>query len=135
MTMLTSKRPNDLASWLSLFALVFGHLAVIHFAIGLFWTLRYAIAVPDLWLQLLIFSLPYVAIAGIFVASVVFGYLGRERRSILTFLFGLGVSVAACVYDFKNHRYQISGTGHGPGYIIWWWYYEPYWHGYKPGNI
>lgn len=133
--MLTSRRPNDFASWVGIFALAFGYLAVAHFVIGLFFTLRLAKAVPDFRLHLVIFSLPYMAITGIFAGSVVFGHLGRVRWSALTFVFGLFVSVAACVYDFQNHRYQISGTGHGPTYTMWWWYYEPFWHGYKPGNV
>ncbi len=133
--MLTSRKPNDFASWVGIFTLAFGYLAVAHFVIGLFFTLRLANAVPDFALQLVIFSLPYMGITLVFVASVVLNHLGRFGWGVLTFVFGLLVSVAVCAYDFQNARYQMSGSGHGPDYTIWWWYYEPYWHGYKPGNI
>ena len=114
--------------------LIISYLAIAHFAIGLYQTFR-LVLFSDAHASYFWFSLPYVGITGIFVASVALGHLRRLRWSVVTLGLGLLVSVAVCAYDFKNHRHQIDGTGHGPTYVIWWWYYEPFWHGYEPGNV
>ncbi len=114
--------------------LVLGYMALAHFAIGLYHTFRLAL-IPDMCSTILWVSLPYIGITGIFVASVLLGHFHRLRWSTVTLVLGLFVSVAACVYDFQNHRYQITGGGIGATYTIWWWYYEPFRHGYKPGNL
>lgn len=81
------------------------------------------------------FFLPYVGITAIFVVAIVLGHLGRVRLSAVALGVGLVVSIAACVYDFHNYRYQLGGGGTGHKYTIWWWYYEPYWHNYRPGSV
>lgn len=110
------------------------YLASVHFAFGIFLTLRlgYATDIPTTFIW---FSLPYIAILGIFVTSIVLGHSRHYRGSIVALVLGLLVSVGACIYDFQNYRYQIGGGGIGATYTIWWWYYEPFWHGYKPGNV
>lgn len=114
--------------------LLVGYLGLAHFVIGLFLTLRLMFGsdspVPYFW-----YSLPFIGITGVFVASIVLAHLRRLQGSAVTLIAGLLVSVAACVYDFQNNRYQVSGTGHGATYTMWWWYYEPFWHGYEPGNV
>ena len=118
--------------------LVLGYLAVAHFAVGLYHTFR-LVLFSDAHAAYFWFSLPYIGITGIFVASIVLGHVRRFRWSAVTLVVGLIVSAAACLYDVKNQRYQIHITGapvvRGPVYVIWWWYYEPFWHGYEPGNV
>ena len=118
--------------------LVLGYLALAHFAIGLYHAFR-LVLFTDAHATYLWFSVPYIAITGIFVVSVVLGHIRRLRSSAITLLLGLFVSVAACVYDVRNQRYQFHVTGgpavRGPVYVIWWWYYESFWHGYEPGNL
>jgi hypothetical protein len=114
--------------------LVIACLGIAHFVVGLFLTLRlmFSSDSPGTYVW---FSLPYIAITGIFVASVVCGHIRRFRWSAVTLVLGLFVSVAPCLYDLQNHRYQANGGGTGAQYFIWWWYYEPFWHGYEPGNV
>jgi len=118
--------------------LALGYLALVHFAIGLYHVFR-LILFSDARATYLWFSLPYIGITGIFVASILLGHIRRLRWSAITLFLGLFVSVAACVYDVRNQRYQFHITGgpavRGPVYVIWWWYCEPFWHGYKPGNV
>ena len=109
-------------------------LASVHFTYGIYLTLRLGFGI-DLPAHFIWFSLPYIAILGIFITSIVLGLTNRYRGSIVALVLGLLVSVGACIYDFQNYRYQIGGSGTGATYTIWWWYYEPYWHGYKPGNV
>jgi hypothetical protein len=114
--------------------LVIAYLGAAHFLVGLFFTFRlmFASDAPEGYLW---FSLPYVGITAVFVVAIVHGHIYRLRLSGVAVALGLLVSVAACMYDFRNHRYQISGTGHGPTYTIWWWYYEPFWQDYEPGKL
>ena len=118
--------------------LVMAYLAVAHYVVGLYFTLRLML-VSDSPAIHVWFSLPYIGITGIFVASVVLGHLRRLRWSAVALVLGVLVSVATCAYDLKNQRYQIHLTGspavRGPIYVIWWWYRESFWHGYEPGNI
>ena len=116
------------------FVLVMAYLAVAHFAIGLFITLRHLLA-SDAQAIYVRFSLPYIGITGIFVVSIILGHIRRFRWSAFTLALGLLVSTGICLYDFQNHRYQATGGGTGAQYFIWWWYYEPFWHGYEPGNV
>ncbi len=105
--------------------LVLGYLALAHFAIGLYHTFR-LVLFTDAHAAYFWFSLPYIGITGIFVVAVVLGHMRRFRWSAVTLLVGLIVSVAACVYDVKNQRYQIHVTDspavRGPIYFTWWWY-------------
>lgn len=114
--------------------LVLSFLAVAHFVIGLFFTLRLAFSL-DSPAVMVWFSLPYVGIAAIFITSLFLVLAKRLRWSAIMLVLGLLVSVGAFVYDFQNGRYQFIGTGHGPTFTIWWCYYEPFWYGYQPGNI
>lgn len=105
--------------------LVLGYLALAHFAIGLYHMFRMAL-ITDAHATYLWFTFPYIGITGVFALSVVLGHIRRLRWSALTLVVGLIVSVAACVYDVKNQRYQIHISGspdvRGPVYVIWWWY-------------
>jgi|GEM_PF-2930992 len=114
--------------------LVLGYLAVAHYCLGLYITTTYMLVSnsPAIYVR---FALPYIGITAIFVTAIVLGHMRKLRWSAILLAAGLLVSVAACVYDFHNHRYQASGGGTGHQYFIWWWYYEPFWHGYKPGNL
>ncbi|MFH1417828.1 MAG: hypothetical protein ABII12_06025 [Planctomycetota bacterium] len=114
--------------------LVFSCLMLAHFAIGIYLTSRLMFASdrPGAYAW---FLLPYVGILGVFLLSGVLAYARRTRSSIAALLLGLSLSTAACVYDFTHARYQIGGGGTGATYTIWWWYYEPFWHGYEPGNL
>jgi hypothetical protein len=114
--------------------LVLAYLGVAHFLVGLLLTLRVMFASGSTGIYFR-FLLPYLAIIAIFAGSAVLGHVRRFRWSGLLLVLGIVASVGACVYDFQNHRYQATGSGIGPQYFIWWWYYEPFWHGYKPGNV
>lgn len=114
--------------------LLVGYLGLAHFVIGLFLTLKLMFG-SDSPVAYFWYSLPFVGIAAVFVAAIVLGHFRRLRWSAVTLIVGLLVSVAMCVYDFQNGRYQITGTGHGAMYTMWWWYYEPFWQGYEPGDV
>lgn len=114
--------------------IVAGYLGLAHFVIGLLLTLRVMVG-SDAPVGYLFYSLPFIGITVAFLSTVILGHFRQLRWSALTLFVGLLASVAVFVYDFQNHRYQISGTGHGPTYTMWWWYYEPYWQGYEPGNL
>ncbi|MFQ5807270.1 MAG: hypothetical protein ACE5I3_12545 [Phycisphaerae bacterium] len=114
--------------------LVVAYLAVAHFSFGLYLTSRLMIG-SDCPTSYVWFVLPYVGITGVFLLSIVLAHSNRLRWSALALVVGLLLSVSACVYDFANHRYQLTGGGIGPTYTMWWWYYEPFWYGYEPGNL
>lgn len=118
-----------------IFELALGYLGVAHFTFGLYLTVLEARIVPEYWLYYIIFCLPYLGITLVFLAAVVLAHNRRLRLASLLLTLGLVLSVCMCAYDFSHHRYHLSGGGTGATYTIWWWYYEPYWYGYKPGNI
>lgn len=115
-------------------ALCVGYLGVAHFVFGIWLTVRFMAgsAPASYWL---VFISPYVGITVIYATSVVYGHRKKLRQSVVALVLALLVSASACAYDMKNHRYQLGGTGRGHIYTIWWWYYEPYWKDYTPGNL
>jgi len=83
-----------------------------------------------------LFTLPYVGLWLLFATSLVLAVRRRVRWSALVLAVALVISIALCAYDLTHyHRAQLDGSGHGPLYVFWWWYSEPFWCGYKPGNV
>ena len=87
------------------------------------------------WAGVCTFLAPYLGICLFFVACGLLVLAKRIRSAGVALLIGLALSVAMCAYDFRHHRYQSRYPGRGHVYYIWWWYSDPFWHGYKPGNV
>jgi hypothetical protein len=104
-----------------------------HFALGFYLTVRLYVALGE-WLALGWFIPPYVGLTAIFVLS---GFLAVHhlRWAATTLILGVLLSACMCAYDLVNCRCRILGGGVGHVYTMWWWYYEPFWYGYTPGNV
>lgn len=117
-----------------LLLLMLAYLGIAHYVVGFGLTLFLAYAV-SMWTYFFVFLLPYAGLMGFFVAAEVLAQKRRLGPSVMIFSLGVVLSMGMFAYDFTHVRYQISGGGSGPTYTIWWWYYEPYWYGYRPGNV
>ena len=128
-------RPQNVSTGQLLLILV-SALGLAHFLPGFYcmWLLMTSKCAPRL--HYLVFTLPYVGLWLLFATSLVLAVRRRVRWSALVLAVALAISLGLCAYDLTHyHRAQIGGTGQGPVYVLWWWYYEPYWAGYKPGNV
>jgi len=83
----------------------------------------------------LVFLLPYLCITALFAGAVAMGHCRRIWPASILLLLGFVVPAALCTYDLSQDRYQFMVPGEGKHYTIWWWYYDPFWHGYRPGNV
>ncbi len=109
-------------------------LLLAHHIVGVYFTLRLelAVGVPLLAVGSLA---PYTGILLLVAVAVTLGFMRRWRWGAALFVTGVLLSAALCAYDLTQARWQINGTGHGATYTLWWWYYEPFWYGYRPGNV
>ena len=112
-------------------------LCAINFLPGFYFTGRLVAALEGYRVRLLLFSLPYAGLWFLFVASLILSLRKRLRLSAVLLCVGVIASAALCFYDLTHsHRAQITGFGHSPIYFFWFrCYYEPFWYGYKPGNV
>jgi len=111
-------------------------LGVGHFVLGFLLMIPLIWSLPGYRVSQTIFSLPYAGLTVLFIASFVTAL--RDRLRLATYLLAAAflLSTALCAYDLTHgERAQILGGGVGHTYLFWWWYYEPYWYGYKPGNV
>lgn len=117
------------------FSLLFvAYSMIAHFGYGFFLMSGLMIGNDFFWAYLR-FLIPYCCITAIFVLGAVFTHTNHLAISVSMVALAILLSISLCIYDFTNYRCQVDGTGHGPIYHMWWWYYEPYWHGYRPGNV
>ncbi|MEW6253389.1 MAG: hypothetical protein AB1716_22330 [Planctomycetota bacterium] len=109
-------------------------LLVIHHVIGVCLTvsLEVAVGVPVLTVGSLG---PYAAIMLLVAVAFALGFTRWWGRGAVLLAVGLVSSAGLCAYDMLNHRWQMNGGGTGATYTLWWWYYEPFWYGYRPGNV
>jgi uncharacterized membrane protein YczE len=111
-----------------------GYLLLAYFSFGIYLTCR-LMRGSGAELLYLTFLAPYLGIFALSILGTVLAHLGRLRWGAVVLGLAVMVAVAACAYDLMHHRCQITGGGVGETYTIWWWYYEPFWYGYKPGNV
>ena len=130
------RTPHASLRWI---CVILASAGIAHFAIGIAFTLRvaYAYSVANdmipvaYWIR---FFPPYLAILLLFVVGVLYGTRGRFAKSLTLSAVALVSAVILCMYDFANDRCDFGGGGIGRVFPMWWWYYEPFFHGYKPGN-
>jgi hypothetical protein len=113
--------------------LAIGYLSLAYFAFGIYLTCK-VLAGIGAW-RSLAFLAPYLGIVALFATATCLAHTGRLTWGAILLALALLGSIGACAFDLANHRCQITGGGTGETYTIWWWYYEPLWYGYKPGNV
>ena len=107
---------------------------IAHFLLGIVLTAWLMVSMGA-YAHCLWFLLPYIGILTVFLVSVLLAHNRRVGWAAVSLVLGLSLSVGACAYDLANARWQMNGGGTGAKYTIWWWYYEPLWYGYEPGNV
>ena len=124
---------NTGGSWRTLY-LVAAALLLAHHAFGIFLTVRLelAVGVPLLTVGSLA---PYTGFALLVAVALALGLTRRWRWGAALFVLAFLLSAGLFAYDFTHARWQMNGFGQGAVYTLWWWYYEPFWYNYRPGNI
>ncbi len=105
----------------------------VHYLVGISCTLLLRQSFGG-WVSCLWFTLPYVAITGVFTMSIYLKLVHRRRWSRAALLLGLTLSAGAFAYDCTQGRTQVDGRGIERIYTIWWWRNGPNEQGFI-GNV